>query len=80
MMNLPALFTSLAAIAARLSMSWETTDVFKSYSVASAAAISVLVIALALAFIAFIGAISTKEILSEIFCDWLLWRVLSLAA
>ena len=48
--------------------------------VASAAAISVLVIALALAFIAFIGAISTKEIVNEIFWDLLLWRVLSLAA
>merc|ERR1719313_701866 len=43
MMNLPALFTSLVAIAARLPMTWEQTDFFKSYSVASAAAISVLV-------------------------------------
>merc|ERR1711924_504915 len=38
MMNLPALFTSLVAIAARLPMTWEQTDFFKSYSVASAAA------------------------------------------
>merc|ERR1719352_2045559 len=60
MMNLPALFTSLVAITARLSRTWEQTDVFKSCSSARAAAIWVLVITLAPPFIAFIGAISTK--------------------
>ena len=60
MTNLPALFTSLLAMTAQLSMSFEHAVFFISNSVARASAMAPLVMAFAV-FIAFIGAIVVKE-------------------
>merc|ERR1719379_1785560 len=55
MMNLPALFTPLVAITAKLPIILEQTDFFKSCSSASAAAKAPFDMTLAPAFLPFIG-------------------------
>merc|ERR1719476_13195 len=63
MTNLPALFTPLVAMTARLPIILEQTDFFNSSSVAIAAATSVFDMGLTPAFIPFIGGnISAKRL------------------
>merc|ERR1719325_340746 len=60
MLKTPVFFTSLVAMAARLSMSFEHCVFFNSHSVARASAMAPFVMAFAPAFIAF-GAMALAE-------------------
>merc|ERR1739845_305907 len=62
MANTPVLFTSFVAMAAKLSITFEQTAVLSSCSSASAFTRAPLVIALAPAFIAFMGAIASDKV------------------
>merc|ERR1719361_2864142 len=61
MLKTPVFFTSLVAMAAKLSMSFEHCVFFNSHSVARASAMAPFVMAFAPAFIAFMGAIALAE-------------------